>query len=1167
MVQLLPYDGSDATFVNAQIVADTVATGGMLPNRVYELTRDQYYLSRAQITMPKGRWLRIRAAAGEGKKPVIFLWEQGSGANPTRPPGNFAVLNGGNVDFQNICIAGFYEPEPNRVNTVQGGLIQTAGAGSTILLDGCVLSNINGQHVRTNQNTIKVQATNCIFANMGALQTSNLGAGKGIDLREVSCDSFIVVNNTFVNYQDRAIRHYNFSNPAAGTGEIKYGRIEHNTFINGMGFHGLLSLGNVGPEIIISSNLFVDAFALGEDPTDATRKAEWANTGEFYPDGSNRICWIFTAPNETTQWEIGNNFFAISDSGKAFLDDFGYGVGSPLSWHINSRLGADSVNAFVQDEIELANIPNLMTNMMRWYESPTGGNRIKDQTNFVTARDDYDRRPIEYYRDEFDASYPTFTTAYMGGEDGFPAGDLNWFPDMKARWEGGLPAAELVVVNPSFELPGTAKQKAWDNAGANDVPGWSSDTPATDSGVESTGIATDGVWTGFLKGGDDPAVWQTTEYPIRSGEVYLLQVDAKDNWQATTLQLILYYLDGGARVAAATADVPVTGAMQTFSLMLTADDLPAAIGKRIGVQMENVSPKPDSWIGMDNVRLGIVTNEIVVDGNKDPFYYTLTGPDDGYLQIRAYAGSDNGAPVDDADLSAKIWTAWDDTWFYLYEEVMDDTLSGSATNVWEEDEIELKVDPQATDSTKNSVWDTRLTALDAGEGDVVAADNLNSVAGAADKQYARKIIPGGYALELAFKWSVVKNGTETITPGDGTVFGMGINQHNNDGAARRQASITWAAALKDAIWNTPKYHGTVKFLADNKLQFIPTNNVTGLTNPTPYDGSFYLNVDAKKDPFYKTLTGPDDGYLQIRSFAASDNGAPVDDADLSAKIWTAWDDTWFYLYEEVMDDTLSGSATNVWEEDEIELKVDPQPTDSTKNSVWDTRLTALGMGDEDVVAADSLNAIAAADKKWARAKIAGGYALELAFKWSVVKSGTETITAAVDEVFGMGINQHDNDGAARRQASITWAAALKDAIWNTPKYHGTVKFLAENKLQFIPKNNVTGLTNTVPYDGSDLTGVETEKNLAVPLVFNLAQNYPNPFNPSTMISYSIPSASDVRLSVFDVLGREVAVLVDEKQSAGIYTTAFNGRTLSSGIYFCRLQADKQVKTQKMMFMK
>jgi len=346
VLTLVPFDGDSSTYINWQIIADTTATGGLLPNRVYELTRGEYYSANRIFTVLNGETLRIRGAAGDGAKPIIFLDASGTGGSPTRPPGNFVVLNGGNLELSDLCITGFDELNPDALGGVQGGLINTTAVGTSIIVDGVIFSNINGQHIRTGQNAVKVQVTNTIFANMGALTTSNLGAGKGLDLREAAIDTFIIENCTFVNFQDRAIRHYNFSNPAAGTGVFKYCRINHNTFVNGMAFHGLLSLGNMGDETIITNNLFVDAFALGEDSSDVTRTAEWANTGELYPNGNNRMTWIFSAPNDTTQWTIHHNYYAISSEGQAWLDavHFTHGpfpVGSQLSWHINSKLGAD----------------------------------------------------------------------------------------------------------------------------------------------------------------------------------------------------------------------------------------------------------------------------------------------------------------------------------------------------------------------------------------------------------------------------------------------------------------------------------------------------------------------------------------------------------------------------------------------------------------------------------------------------------------------------------------------------------------------------------------------------------------------------------------------------------------------------------------------------------
>jgi hypothetical protein len=389
-----------------------------------------------------------------GEKPIIYLWESGIGDQPTRPPGNFTILNGADLELRDICLAGYYEPEPDRIDGVQGGLINTSAAGNSIVIDGVIFSNISGQHVRVAHSTRKVQVTNSIFANMGALTTSNLGAGKGLDLREAAIDTFIIENTTFVNFQDRAIRHYNFSNPQAGTGNFGYTRINHNSFINGMGYHGLFSLGNMGSQAIITDNLFVDAFALGEDSSDATRTAEWANTGEIYPNGNNRITWIFSAPNDTTQWTISNNYYSLSSAGQNWLNEehFGHGpfeVGSQLSWHINSRLGADSVSAFkVENDLALNNIPGLMTNMMTWYEDPTGGNRSKNTPSaaFDRTLHDFDRRVIQYYRDTLDASYSTSSSAYTGSDLGLPVGDLNWFPDKYLEW---LDATDVDDYNPN----------------------------------------------------------------------------------------------------------------------------------------------------------------------------------------------------------------------------------------------------------------------------------------------------------------------------------------------------------------------------------------------------------------------------------------------------------------------------------------------------------------------------------------------------------------------------------------------------------------------------------------------------------------------------------------------------------------------------------------------
>ena len=89
----------------------------------------------------------------------------------------------------------------------------------------------------------------------------------------------------------------------------------------------------------------------------------------------------------------------------------------------------------------------------------------------------------------------------------------------------------------------------------------------------------------------------------------------------------------------------------------------------------------------------------------------------------------------------------------------------------------------------------------------------------------------------------------------------------------------------------------------------------------------------------------------------------------------------------------------------------------------------------------------------------------------------------------------------------------------------------------------------------------------IPLAFRLYQNYPNPFNPTTTIEYQIPNQSHVVLKVYDILGNQVAVLVNKDESAGRYTVNFNASKLSSGVYFYRIEAGKFVQSKKLILLK
>ena len=99
-----------------------------------------------------------------------------------------------------------------------------------------------------------------------------------------------------------------------------------------------------------------------------------------------------------------------------------------------------------------------------------------------------------------------------------------------------------------------------------------------------------------------------------------------------------------------------------------------------------------------------------------------------------------------------------------------------------------------------------------------------------------------------------------------------------------------------------------------------------------------------------------------------------------------------------------------------------------------------------------------------------------------------------------------------------------------------------------------------------ITGVKEEQN-NLPSNFSLKQNYPNPFNPTTIIKYSLPRSNMVTMKVYDILGNEVASLVNEEKPAGSYSVNFNASKLSSGVYFYRMKAGSFVETKKLILMK
>lgn len=150
---------------------------------------------------------------------------------------------------------------------------------------------------------------------------------------------------------------------------------------------------------------------------------------------------------------------------------------------------------------------------------------------------------------------------------------------------------------------------------------------------------------------------------------------------------------------------------------------------------------------------------------------------------------------------------------------------------------------------------------------------------------------------------------------------------------------------------------------------------------------------------------------------------------------------------------------------------------------------------------------------------------------------------------------HGNEGLIMRtiDGGVTWTEEPLGTNEFTGVFSTNTSFYVIGKNGVILKaDNTVGISNV---------------NLEVPIGYTLSQNFPNPFNPETNIKFSISQSGNVKLTVFDITGKEVESLVNEKLSAGTYAYNFNASNLPSGTYFYKIETDNFVETKKMVLIK
>lgn len=283
------------------------------------------------------------------------------------------------------------------------------------------------------------------------------------------------------------------------------------------------------------------------------------------------------------------------------------------------------------------------------------------------------------------------------------------------------------------------------------------------------------------------------------------------------------------------------------------------------------------------------------------------------------------------------------------------------------------------------------------------------------------------------------------------------------------------------------------------------------------------------------------------------NTSVTGDDDLSVLSWVAADANYLYVAFDVNDDVVAGNVNSTsYQNDSPDLYLGLYNWHGAPHTTYQrgaepdyhfrfahNRVLLDGI-------ADSILGVGS-DYYW-DLKFPSGYVVEFKMSW------TDLAAVAGDNIFSpvegfripidFAVNDNDANAQNEREGIMTYSPYNEDFSWRD-----------------VDRWLYTWIGNLW-----EPVGVEKEDDNIVDN-YSLSQNYPNPFNPSTQIKFAIKESGMVSLKVFDVLGREVATLVNNEYAAGNYSVDFNAAGLSSGIYFYRLESGSFVQTNKMILIK
>jgi hypothetical protein len=379
------------------------------------------------------------------------------------------------------------------------------------------------------------------------------------------------------------------------------------------------------------------------------------------------------------------------------------------------------------------------------------------------------------------------------------------------------------------------------------------------------------------------------------------------------------------------------------------------------------------------------------------------------------------------------------------------------------------------------------------------------------------------------KWEWLKDATRApLVPEVGALFGFSFMNHDND-AGQREGSISWATVLNDNIWNTPAHHGTAELLEGHMLNLTASNlrdttlvnTLASLYAPNALPAKWLaMDIGAVGVPGVVTENG---GVWEITS-SVSDIWGMTDEFTMAFQV----------LKGDVDITCLVSGLTEAHEWGKGGLMIRDELTGGSKHAL---------------IAATAQHGVAMqyrpeADGVSSNVQVDPNTAGPVTPKYLKLQR--------IGDLFQGWVSEDGKAWDKVTSVEIPMAEQIYVGLINTSHDNAAVSTVTIEKVVIKTKN---------------IDAVEEDVVAGLPTEFALNQNYPNPFNPTTTINFALPKDVQVKLTVFDILGREVVTLVDEKMEAGLHNVSFDAARYASGVYFYHLKAGDRVFSRKMMLLK